>query len=242
MSLLYPEWSAPEGVCAASTTRVGGVSLGSWASLNLGSHVGDSLEHVQENRQRLGRGAGMASLPVWLDQVHGTSVLKLDGSMPASVLADAAYSAIPGVVCAVMTADCLPVLFCSLDGTEVAAAHAGWRGLANGVIEATLACFRAPAEEIIAWMGPAIGPEAFEVGSEVRDIFVAKNAADAAAFRASGEKYYADIWCLASNRLRASGVIQISGGGQCTFSNPARFFSYRREGITGRMASCIWRP
>ncbi|KGT93412.1 hypothetical protein NG99_12205 [Erwinia typographi] len=240
MSLIKPDWTPPANVRAYSSTRAGGVSLSPWDSLNLGAHVGDDPRHVQANRQRLAELGGLPSPPVWLEQVHGSEVLQLTGDEPSSLRADAVYTRQRGIPCAVMTADCLPVLFCSADGREVAAAHAGWRGLCQGVLEATLATFLAPPQEIIAWLGPAIGPAVFEVGPEVREAFLAQNLHTDAAFRAVGEKYYADIWLLARERLACSGVRHITGGGLCTASEPAEFFSFRRDGVTGRMASLIW--
>lgn len=240
MSPIKPEWALPSTVRALSSTRVGGVSGAPWDSLNLGAHVGDNPLHVAANRQLLVELGAMPAQPVWLDQVHGTDVLHLTRNTPQCLRADAVYTREKGLPCAVMTADCLPVLFCSVDGKEVAAAHAGWRGLCAGILEATLAAFSAPAEEITVWLGPAIGPTAFEVGAEVRAAFLAQNLHDTAAFRPAGEKYYADIWQLARARLSRSGVRHITGGGLCTVSEPAKFFSFRRNGVTGRMASLIW--
>ncbi|WP_380183762.1 purine nucleoside phosphorylase YfiH [Kalamiella sp. sgz302252] len=240
MSLLTPEWPAPANVRACSTTRAGGFSQAPWHSLNLGAHVGDDAATVNRNREQLVSLAAMPSSPVWLEQVHGVEVLNLTGEQSASLRADAAYTRQRGVVCAAMTADCLPVLFSSLDGKEVAAAHAGWRGLCSGVLEATLAAFLSPPQEIIAWLGPAIGPQAFEVGAEVKAAFLALNPEDAVAFRPAGEKYFADIWQLARLRLARCGVRSVSGGGLCTLSQPEQFFSFRRDGVTGRMASLIW--
>jgi len=181
-------------------------------------------------------------MPFWLEQVHGTDVLRLEGQMPsaASLRADAVYTAEPGQVCAVMTADCLPVLFASRQGDEVAAAHAGWRGLCAGVLENTLRQFRCSPGDVIAWLGPAIGPQAFEVGAEVRAAFVAENPATATAFRPAGTKYMADIYQLARIRLQAAGVRDISGGERCTLSEPENFFSFRRDVTTGRLATLIW--
>lgn len=240
MKRIVPEWQAPDNICALSTTRQGGVSESPWHQLNLGAHVGDNPQDVALNRQRLVEEGALPSAPYWLEQVHGTEVLCLENGQPASLRADAVYTRQPDTVCAVMTADCLPVLFCSLDGKEVAAAHAGWRGLCGGVLEATIKAFNAPPEQLLAWLGPAIGPTAFEVGAEVREAFLAQNSDDDAAFRRAGEKYYADIWQLATHRLLRSGVHHISGGGLCTFSQPDEFFSFRRDGVTGRMASLIW--
>ncbi|WHP32519.1 purine nucleoside phosphorylase YfiH [Trabulsiella odontotermitis] len=238
--IIVPQWPAPQGVVACSSTRVGGVSLPPYDSLNLGAHCGDDLAHVEENRARMFAAGGLPSEPVWLEQVHGKEVLTLTGGTYDSKRADAAYSHIPGQVCAVMTADCLPVLFCNRAGTEVAAAHAGWRGLCAGVLEETVACFADLPENIMAWLGPAIGPDAFEVGPEVRDAFMAKDANADRAFRPAGEKYYADIYQLARQRLANVGVEQVYGGDRCTFSQKDDFFSYRRDKITGRMASFIW--
>ncbi|MBK4773064.1 MAG: peptidoglycan editing factor PgeF, partial [Pantoea sp. Morm] len=206
--------------------------------LNLGAHVGDAETHVLQNRQYL-KDKLLPAMPQWLNQVHGQDVVRLpvDNVIPN---ADAAITRESGVVCAVMTADCLPVLFCSDDGLEVAAAHAGWRGLCNGVLEQTLRQFRSPASEIHVWLGPAIGPDAFEVGAEVREAFMAHDAQADAAFRPAGDKYFANIWQLARQRLQAAGVHSISGSQRCTFTEADDFFSYRRDGITGRMATLIW--
>jgi len=238
--LIIPDWPAPANVRACSTTRSGGFSHAPWDAMNLGSHVGDDELTVQANRQHLMAMAELPAMPVWLEQVHGTDVLRLDGNVPASLRADAAWSDRQGTVCAAMTADCLPVLFCSQDGKQVAAAHAGWRGLCAGVLEATLANFSCPASEIHAWLGPAIGPDAFEVGSEVYHAFVSQNQQAAAAFKPVGEKYYADIWLLARQRLEAQGIRSVSGGGLCTLTQAEQFFSFRRDGVTGRLASLIW--
>ncbi|MFO3907261.1 purine nucleoside phosphorylase YfiH [Enterobacter hormaechei] len=238
--LIVPEWPAPDGVVACSSTRTGGVSEGAWESLNLGAHCGDDLNHVEENRKRFFAAGRLPSKPVWLEQVHGTAVLSLTGEPYASKRADASYSNTPGTVCAVMTADCLPVLFCNRAGTEVAAAHAGWRGLCAGVLEETVACFADSADNILAWLGPAIGPQAFEVGPEVREAFMAHDPQAESAFRPAGEKYMADIYQLARQRLTHLGISQIYGGDRCTFTEKSDFFSYRRDKTTGRMASFIW--
>jgi YfiH family protein len=241
-TLIRPRWPVPASVMACSTTRAGGVSLPPYASLNLGAHVGDNPADVAANRLRLVELAGLPAMPFWLEQVHGTDVLRLEGQAPsaAAMRADAVYTARPGQVCAVMTADCLPVLFASRKGDEVAAAHAGWRGLCAGVLENTLAQFRCPPDEVMAWFGPAIGPEAFEVGAEVRAAFIAENPATGAAFRPAGTKYMADIYQLARIRLQAAGVRHISGGERCTASESDNFFSFRRDGTTGRLATLIW--
>ena len=238
--LILPDWPLPKGVAACSSTRVGGVSLPPYDSLNLGAHCGDNAEHVEENRARVFAAGGLPSKPVWLEQVHGTDVLTLSGGPYASKRADASYSNTPGTVCAVMTADCLPVLFCNQAGTEVAAAHAGGRGLCAGVLEQTVACFADKPENLLAWLGPAIGPQAFEVGAEVREAFMGHDPQADSAFRPHGEKYFADIYLLARQRLASVGVRHVFGGDRCTFSDKDNFFSYRRDKTTGRMASFIW--
>jgi len=238
--LIIPQWPRPPGVAACSSTRVGGVSVAPWNSLNLGAHCGDDLAHVEENRNRVYAAANFPSKPVWLEQVHGKTVLKLTGEPYASKRADASYSNTASAVCAVMTADCLPVLFCNKSGTEVAAAHAGWRGLCEGVLEETVACFQDEPQNIMAWLGPAIGPQAFEVGPEVREAFMEKDAQAESAFRPVAGKYMADIYQLARQRLANVGVQHVYGGDRCTFTEEHDFFSYRRDRTTGRMASFIW--
>ncbi|CNK37844.1 purine nucleoside phosphorylase YfiH [Yersinia enterocolitica] len=238
--LILPDWPMPATVKACSTTRHGGISEFPYDSLNLGTHVGDIAASVVANRQSLVGQAGLPQMPVWLEQVHGTRVLHLDGKTISDVQADAVYSHVAGQVCAVMTADCLPVLFCSSAGDEVAAAHAGWRGLCAGVLEQTLAQFNAGSSSIIAWLGPAIGPQQFEVGEEVKQAFIQIDAQFAIAFTPSGSKYLADIYLLARLRLQAAGIHAIYGGDRCTVTEKQHFFSYRRDGITGRMASLIW--
>ena len=240
MPMIIPQWPAPARVRACSTQRQGGVSLSPWDALNHGGHVGDKPEHVAQNRQLLVEQAGLPAMPQWLEQVHATDVVRLPSDSHAPLRADACITAEAGVVCAVMTADCLPVLFCSADGSEVAAAHAGWRGLCAGVLENTLAQFRSPPAQIHAWLGPAIGPDAFEVGAEVRQAFMAQDQRAAEAFRPSGEKFYADIWQLARLRLQAAGVQSVTADSRCTFTEKSDFFSFRRDGITGRMATLIW--
>lgn len=236
---IVPEWPAPPRVRSQLTTRHGGVSRGAYASLNLGDHVGDDPLAVAENRRRLASRLG--TCPVWLNQVHGTLVL--DAGQALSALppeADASFARRPGVACAVMTADCLPVLLCDKAGSVVAAAHAGWRGLYAGILERTVAAMACPGEELLAYLGPAIGPQAFEVGDEVRTAFVAANAQDELAFKAHGGKWLADIYLLARQRLARLGVDAVFGGDCCTVNEPERFFSYRRDGLTGRMTSMIW--
>jgi YfiH family protein len=218
--------------------RAGGVSVGSYSGLNLGSHVGDDDVHVAANRRLLCE--HLPAEPVWLNQVHGIDVVDAaNAGMLAT--ADASCTRAAGQVCVVLTADCLPVLFCSEDGTVVAAAHAGWRGLAGGVLERTLEAMRVPGNRVLAWLGPAIGPAAFEVGEDVRDVFVEGDRQAALAFSPQGQgKYLADIYRLARMRLNSCGIEGVFGGDFCTVADPARFYSYRRDRITGRQASLIW--
>jgi YfiH family protein len=235
---IRPDWPAPARVRSCCTTRAGGVSSGRWNGLNLAEHVGDDLDAVRENRALLNAQLGLTSEPLWLEQQHGTAVCT---PLAASRCADACFEDRPEIVCAVLTADCLPVLFCDRAGTCVAAAHAGWRGLLAGILEQTVATFPDPPDQLLAWLGPAIGPAAFEVGDEVRTAFLAADPASADQFTPHGSRHWlADLYGLARQRLAQSGVEQISGGGLCTFSDPDRFFSYRRDGVTGRMASLIW--
>jgi polyphenol oxidase len=234
-----PDWPAPPNVRAHTTTRHGGVSRAPFSALNLGEQVGDDPAAVRENRARLLRTLGLTAEPQWLQQVHGCTVARAGET--AAPVADACYALRPGIVCAVLTADCLPVLLCDRAGSRVAAVHAGWRGLAHGVIEAALDSLAAPGQELLAWLGPAIGPDAFEVGDEVRDTFIGRDARAAAAFRPSRDgRWRADLYALARQRLAARGVSRVFGGGLCTYSDPDRFYSYRREGQTGRMATLIW--
>jgi YfiH family protein len=239
---LVPDWPAPPVVRAAITTRPGGVSRAPWDSLNLADHVGDDAACVAENRRRLRRALGLPAEPFWLHQVHGCDVADADaaaGDSPCE--ADAAVATRPGRVCAVLTADCLPVLFCSRQGDWVAAAHAGWRGLAAGVLERAVARAPVAAADVLAWLGPAIGPAAFEVGAEVRAAFLAEDAGVAGCFAPSpAGRWLADLYGLARRRLERSGVGWVGGGSLCTFTDAGRFFSFRRDGTTGRMASLIW--
>ena len=237
MESLRPGWPAPAPVRALTTTRAGGVSRPPWNAFNLATHVGDTPQHVAANRAALRRRFDLPADPVWLQQVHGARVVEAG----AAAEADAVWSRTPGQVCAVLTADCLPVLLCDRAGDCVAAAHAGWRGLAAGVLEATVAALPADAADLMAWLGPAIGPDAFEVGDEVREAFVTADARAGAAFRPAGDgRWLADLYGLARLRLAAAGVTRVFGGGLCTFTDRDRFYSYRRDGVTGRMASLIW--
>ena len=238
--LLFPDWPAPDSIRATVTTRQGGFSSRPWQSLNLGLHVGDDRETVQRNRALVRNALSLPAEPIWLDQVHGATVVDAAEAQPGTA-ADAAWTDRPGVVCAVLTADCLPVFFTSREGDRVAVAHAGWRGLASGVLEGTVEALGNPAA-LICWLGPAIGPADFEVGDDVRDQFMAWNPqCDQAFVNSDNGKWLADIYQLARLRLRSVGIEQISGGNFNTFSESERFFSYRREGTTGRMASLIWR-
>jgi hypothetical protein len=235
---LQPDWPAPANVKSLQTTRQGGISAAPYASLNLGSHVGDNPLLVDRNRMLLA--PLLPSEPLWLNQVHGITVIDaaVAGCLPE---ADASFTTHRAAVCAVMTADCLPLLLCDDQGSVVAAAHAGWRGLCDGVIEATAGALPVPVSSLMAWLGPAIGPAAFEVGEEVRAAFVAHDAQAALAFiPGTGGKWMADIFLLARQRLRALGITRIYGGGMCTYSDAARFYSYRRDGVCGRMATLIW--
>ncbi len=237
MNWLTPDWPAPASVRACVTTREGGVSEAPFDSLNLGDHVDDRPQAVAENRRRLTE--HFSRQPAWLQQVHGITVAHAD---PGSVAtADASWTATPGIACAAMTADCLPALFCDRAGTRVAAAHAGWRGLAAGVLEATLDSLDVAPEDVLVWLGPAIGPQAFEVGAEVREVFVKQLPEAATAFVPSSNagKFMADIYQLARLRLAKRGVTAVYGGGFCTVTDP-RFFSYRRASRTGRFASLVW--
>ncbi len=241
IDIIRPQWPAPARVRAFCTGRQGGVSTGPWSSLNLGARSGDDPAAVAENRRRLVRELNLPSEPVWLNQVHGTDVVALPAER-SEPMADASFSLVSEQICVVLTADCLPVLFCDDAGKAVAAAHAGWRGLAAGVIEATVTALPAPATTLMAWLGPAIGPEAFEVGDEVRAAFVSQDKQAALAFRPSqrSEHWYADLFMLARLRLANSGVGRVFGGGVSTHADAQHFFSHRRDRVTGRQAAMIW--
>lgn len=243
---IIPDWPAPASVHAAATTRQGGISAEPYNTFNLGGHVGDEPRCVQDNRRLLREALQLPAEPAWLEQVHGIEVADAGLLKPAvSCPADASISTESGAVCVVMTADCLPLLMCDRAGRGVAAAHAGWRGLAAGVIEATaerlcrqLAC---QADELLVWLGPAIGPQAFEVGPEVRDSFMAIDPASEQAFVANRPGHWlADIYLLARQALQRAGIEAVYGGDRCTYSEEADFFSFRRNPTTGRMASLIW--
>ena len=237
---IVPDWPAPANIKAVSTTRLGGVSQQPYLGLNLGLHVGDNKEHVQRNREQLQQELRLVEPPAWLNQIHSTEVIDLNASLTVVPDADGSYTQTSGIACTVMTADCLPVLLCDTGGNQVAAVHAGWRGAADGIIEAALDKFTVPSDQILAWLGPAIGPDAFEVGSEVRELFLAEQPQAELAFKPHGDKWLADLYLLARQRLQRYGVKKIYGGEFCTFSNPDCFYSYRRDGVTGRQASLTW--
>ena len=236
IEVISPDWPAPSHVQAFTTTRRGGFSQGPWRSLNLGGNCGDDPQHVEMNRHAL---AGLLpSKPRWLNQVHGTGVVNWDKAFNAE--ADAITSQRKGQVCPVLTADCLPVLFCNQAGTHIAAAHAGWRGLAAGVLEATVSAMACKPTELMAWLGPAIGPNAFEVGKDVYDAYIQVSADNAIAFKPHRDRWLADLYLLARLALGKVGIKQVFGGQHCTYEEKNSFFSYRRDGETGRMASLVW--
>ena len=243
LDCVRPAWAAPDNIRALATTCLGGESRGGYAALNLGDHVGDDPVCVAQNRARLITAMSLPAEPRWLTQVHGTAVVHAD-SVTVPVEADAAWSASTAVVCAVLTADCLPVLFCTRDGQQVAAAHAGWRGLCAGVLEQTVNAFlRAgfAAADILVWLGPAIGAAAYEVDSAVRDAFIARDPELTECFSNTRPEHWSlDLYAAARALLAAQGVREISGGDLCTFSD-ARFYSYRRAAQCGRQATLIWR-
>jgi YfiH family protein len=240
---ITPDWPAPPQVKAAATLRTGGVSEGAFASLNLGTHVGDDPAAVAQNRGMLKSALGLSVEPTWLNQVHGINVVAAGATSETLVppTADAAFAIGAGAVCVVMTADCLPVLFCDRAGTRVAAAHAGWRGLAGGVLGATIKALKTDPSQLMAWLGPAIEQDAFEVGEEVREQFIKLGPENAAAFRRNvHDRWQADLYQLACNELARLGIPSVHGGGFECFADSKRFFSYRRENRTGRMATFVW--
>lgn len=237
---IIPDWPCAPRVKSAITTRHGGVSRGHYAGFNLADHVGDDPGAVSENRERLRADLGLPQEPCWLRQVHGTRIVDA-ASPPRDLESDGSFAMQPGFVCAVMTADCLPVLLADEQGTRVAALHAGWRGLAAGILEQGVDALDTSPEQLLAYLGPAIGPDAFEVGDEVRETFCDRDPNAANAFRATDRgKWMADIYRLAHQRLNARGLKRVYGGGRCTFSEEDDFFSYRRDQTCGRMASLIW--
>ncbi len=238
-SWLAPDWPVPDNVFAATTLRGGGSSLAPYESLNLALHVGDQEEAVRQNRSLVKAMLNLPGEPKWLAQIHSDRVVDA-ASVDLPEPADASFTDQAGIVCAVMTADCLPVLVCSRDGQKIAAIHAGWRGLLAGIIGNTLAAMRT--HDVLVWLGPAIGPSSFEVGAEVREAFTAKSDSYCLAFKARGNgKWLADIYQLARLELAGLGIAQVYGGGFCTVAEQERFFSYRRDPATGRMATLIWR-
>jgi YfiH family protein len=252
LPLLRPDWAAPAAIGAACSTRAGGVSTAPWDSLNLGVAVGDDAAAVRQNRARFATALG--ARPVWLRQVHGTAVRRLDAHSVERAddpPADAAWTSAPGIACTIQVADCLPVLLCTRDGRAVAAAHAGWRGLAAGVLDATVAALcdgaGAAPDELLAWIGPGIGPRQFEVGADVLQAFGADPAHPSPRYfrpraRADGQlRWLADLPALARERLQCLGVAAVHEAAACTVEDSSRFFSFRRDGVTGRLAAAIWR-
>lgn len=242
LEYIFPDWPAPNNIACVTTTRAGGYSTNTYNSLNLGLHVEDHEADVNKNRSLIKDDLQLPAEPIWLNQIHGTKVLNVSGECPKNVTADAAYTNEIGVVCAVLTADCLPVLFCDQAGENIAVAHAGWRGLLNGVLENTIHALPVENNKIMCWLGPAIGPNKFEVGEEVVKEFVEKDARHKNAFQVqSNLKYLADIYQLAENILGFTGVQEMYGGKYCTYTEEEKFYSYRRDGQTGRMATLIWK-
>jgi hypothetical protein len=239
--VITPDWPAPARVRAAATLRTGGVSEGTFASFNLGAHVGDDANAVAENRRLLKAALRLPAEPTWLSQVHGTTVINAGEADAPRPAADASVAFGPGAVCVVLTADCLPVLFCDRAGTRVGAAHAGWRGLVGGVLAETIKTLDVPPGELLAWLGPAIEQDAFEVGPEVLEQFAARDPNNASAFQPNARgRWQADLYQLARIELARLGVTSVHGGGFKCFADGERFFSYRREPRTGRMASLVW--
>ena len=239
MTMIIPNWPAPKHVKAFSSTRIGGFSHGAYQGLNLGQHVGDDSLLVDKNRASLVMQADMPNAPIWLNQTHSTHVAVVNQPLTTVLDADGIFTASSGVVCSAMTADCLPVLLTDRQGTQVAAVHAGWRGLANGILEQAVSEFSG---EVMAWLGPAIGATAFEVGEDVRQAFIHShpNADNAFTPLLKEGKYLANMSLLATLRLQKMGVTQVFDSGLCTYSDPNLFYSYRRDGVTGRQASFIW--
>ncbi|MFV1996873.1 MAG: peptidoglycan editing factor PgeF [Acidiferrobacterales bacterium] len=239
-NFVYPDWPAPATVRALTSTREGGVSLPPYASFNLARHVGDDPRHVDQNRSLLLQQLDLPGEPRWLEQVHGTALLNLDQNGTRNE-ADGSFSRLANRVCAVMTADCMPVLMCSSAGDRVAALHAGWRGLAAGILRKGVAAMAVEESQLLVWLGPAIGSKNFEVGEEVYRAFITQFSGAEKAFESAGAgHWYADLYLLARMQLRSLGVDQVFGGEFCTYTDTQRFYSYRRNGATGRMASLIW--
>jgi YfiH family protein len=243
MQYIIPTWPAPKHVQAFTTTRQGGYSLPPYSSLNLAHHVGDDEGYVKQNRELLSRTLQLPSDPIWLNQIHGNNVLvaNLNPGDYKNPRADAITTTHPNLVCVVMTADCLPLLLCDVKGTEVTAIHAGWRGLAGGIIQQAVKAMGKAPHELMAWLGPAIGPDAYEVGEEMRLIFVRQNKAYSPAFKPRAGKWLANLYELARLQLHTVGIETVYGGEYCTYNNEQNFYSFRRDrGITGRMATLIW--
>jgi YfiH family protein len=242
LELIEPDWPAPDCVAAASTTRVGGTSAGPYAELNLGTHVGDRPESVAANRNRLADALGLPGEPRWLNQVHGNVIVDAGAAMDTPS-ADGSMTSRTDIVCVVQTADCLPVLLCDTGGNHVAAVHGGWRGLVSGILEAALSAFTArgvgPAE-ILCWLGPAIGPSAYEVGDQVAEALRGQSGFNSMTPAPNGH-WHLNLYDLARTRLAAAGVDRFFGGDYCTYTDADRFFSYRRDGTCGRLATLIWR-
>lgn len=240
LEFITPDWTMPDHIQAYTTTRKGGISSTPYDSLNLANHVNDAAENVEKNRKTLATALKLPTSPLWLQQTHSTEVINSQ-DWYEGIEADAIYCNQINHICAIMTADCLPLLLSNESGTEVAAIHAGWRGLADGIIEKTIAQFDDAAEHIYAWLGPAIGPEKFEVGQDVYETFLSHDPMAEVAFQATDDSHFlADIYQLARLRLRQHGISRLSGGHYCTMTDASRFFSYRRDGETGRMVSLIW--
>ena len=247
--LIEPQWPAPDSVRAAVTTRRGGMSTGCWQGLNLGTHVGDEHTAVVANRQTIRESLSLPSEPIWLNQVHGTQVVEVTAETDHLPTADASISRHAGTVCAVMTADCLPLLLCDQQGKEWAAVHCGWRGLCDGLVQKAVSRFKAAPEQLLAWMGPAIGQASFQVGQEVRDAFTAAAPSLAISDKLSQafiedssapDRYLADLYSITHTLLNAANVTAVYGGGFDTYTDAERFYSYRRDGQTGRFATLIW--
>ena len=238
---ITPDWPAPPSIHALTTTRKGGVSQGNFASFNLASHVLDDPNAIIQNRRRLRTYFNLPSEPLWLNQQHSDIILT-EASYSPNTIADGLYTHHSHILCTVLTADCLPILLCNQNGTEVAALHGGWRGLTNEIIEKGIACFESPSFTLLAWLGPAIGPEQFEIGNEVRELFIRHDPRSTTAFQPlkQREKWLANLYELARQRLIQCGVKQIYGGNYCTYTNDNLFYSYRRHHPTGRMATLIW--
>lgn len=240
VEFIAARWPAPASVRAGTTARRGGASRGPYASFNLGDHVGDDPQAVRDNRAQLRAALALPAEPRWLKQEHGVHVVDA-AHAPAGVAADGAWTDRPGIVCAVLTADCLPIFLCDRKGTKVALLHAGWRGLAGGIVDAGLRALTLPPEEVLVWLGPAIGPDSYEVGDDVRRAFLNDDPGAAEAFRPAGAgRWLADMYALARRQLRQRGVCAVTGGERCTLRERGAFYSFRRDGTTGRMASLVW--